>query len=327
MKREEQIRHGSMKSCGIRNALRIFIAGLHHKHIVCMGKILGMLLYSLDVRHRRIVRRNLHFTYPEWPWKRIIKLSKKIFKNMGVTVLEILQMVYFSEEDILKKVKIIGEEHLLNVAKNNRGAIIISAHLGNWEMGQLLLSCYFKKPIVGVAREIKFKPLNRWVYKFRTRFGNKIIKKKAALPEMKKTLRQRKILGLLVDQGTTRGEGVDATFFGRTVKATPSVALLAIRYNCPVIPIFCIRMGNGFTIIVYPPLSLQRTDNLRSDIQANTQVMMDVIEKAVRCYPEQWFWVHKRWKRFYPDLYKEDLVRRRRYRDRKNRKMNSGKNV
>ena len=277
-----------------------------------------MLVYFVDLRHRRIVRRNLQFVHPEWSLDRIQKLSKRVFENLGVTLLEICQMTSFSREDILRKVRIRGKDNLLNAIKNPKGVILISAHIGNWEMAHQSISCYLQKSLVLVARELQSKAFDQWILKLRARFGNTIIYKEGALPDMTRTLRQGKVLGLLIDQETKRSEGVDVTFFDRTVSATPSAALLAIRCKSPVLPVFCIREADSrLTLVVEPPLTMQRTGGLRADLKTNTQIMTSAIERAVRAYPEQWFWFHKRWKRHYPNLYPEDMARRQRRREKR----------
>lgn len=135
---------------------------------------------------------------------------------------------------------------------------------------------------------------------------------------MARMLRQGNILGLLIDQGTKFSEGVEVTFLGKTVTATPAAALLARRYNSPVLPGFCVReKDNSLTLIVKPPLNLQKTKDSRADLRVNTQIMTDAIEEAVRAYTEQWFWFHKRWKRHYPHLYPEDIARRQKRRQKK----------
>ena len=195
---------------------------------------------------------------------------------------------------------------------------MISAHIGNWEMAVLRFSIQSEKPLVAVARKLEPEILDRWILRLRTSFGTIILDKKGALSKMARMLRQGNALGLLIDQGTKRSEGVEVSFFGHTVTATPAAALLARRYGCPVLTSFCIREKDSrLTMVVEPPLSLVKTDDSRADLQANTQIMTDAIEKAVRAYPDQWFWFHKRWKRHYPHLYPEDLARRQRKRDRK----------
>ncbi len=302
----------------LRGKFAAFIASVPHKRIASIGRVLGILIYVIDVRHRRIVRRNLKFVYPEWPSERVKKISKRIFQNLGITILEICQMICFSRDDIIDRVKIRGEEHLLNAMHNNKGVILISAHLGNWEIVPLFWPLYFNETITVVARQIQNKIINRWIHELRTRFGSRVIYKDIALPEMTRTLRHGKILAILIDQGTKSSLGVKIKFFNKFATATPAAALLAMRCKSPVLPGFCTRNDDGaFTISLEPPLVLKRTGDLSEDLRTNTQIMTDAIETMLRNHPEQWFWVHKRWRKYHPHLYREDIARRRRRRAKK----------
>ena len=299
------------------SSIKTFIVGIPKKYIVKFGNILGSIAYLLDARHRRIVKRNLKFANPEWPLDKINNISIKTFQNMGITILEICQMTCFAKKDILQKVRIRGKENLLNTVKSPKGVIMISAHIGNWEMCHLFLSSYLQKSQVVVAQK---QPvfIERIIHKLRTSTGNTIISKKGAMIKLVRTLRKGKMIGLLIDQGTSRREGVDVTFFGRNTYATHAASLLAARYNCPVLPVYCIRESDSeLTVVVEPPLKLHKTDNVRRDLQTNTQIMTASVEKIVRLYPEQWLWFHKRWKRHYPELYSEDLARRQRRREKR----------
>ena len=309
----------------MQGRIKAFVAKIPHRRIASIGKILGIILYVLDVPHRRIVRRNLKFTHPEWSWDRIHKLNRRIFQNMGVTFMEICQMTCFAKQDVLSKAVIKNEAHFHSALKQHKGVVIISAHLGNWEMACLYARCYLQVPMAVVAKRLRFKIFNRWIVGLRTRFGITHLYKEGALSEMMQYLRQGQVLGILIDQGTKSSESVEVNFFGRSVMATPAAAMLALRCKSPVIPIFCVREKySRFTIIIEPPLKLKRTKNLRADLKTNTQIMTDAIEKAIREYPEQWFWVHKRWKRHYPHLYPEYMARRRRYKARKRQKIQAG---
>jgi KDO2-lipid IV(A) lauroyltransferase len=295
-----------------RNILQNYIVRLSKRQVLFIGKRFGSILYSFDVPHRRIVRRNLQFSYPEWSQKRIQDVSKRIFQHFGIIILEILQMACSTSEDMLNKVQIEGEGILIDALAKQKGVIVISAHLGNWEMALQYSTCYLQKPLTGVAKKLRNPVLNRLVHKLRTRFGNRIIYKKGALPEMTQTLRQGQILGILMDI-SRRFDGVEVEFFGRRATATPAAALLAIRCKSPVVPIYCHRNPKGELVIkVECPIEIKRTGNLRSDLQTNTQLITDSVERAIRKNPEQWNWVLKRWKEFYPDLYPESKKRARR---------------
>jgi len=312
------LRHQGADDAG--HVSKNIIAKISHRHIVGLGKILGRVAYFLDVPHRRIVRRNLRFTHPGWTRGKVENISRRVFQNLGISFLESFQMASLSREQVLGRVRVVGLENLQNALKSKTGLILVSAHLGSWETGMLFVCCHIQKPILGVVKKVRFAPLNRWVYRLRTRFGLKIIYKKGALPEMRRMLRRGGVIGLLVDQ-SRRSEGVDVQFFGHRVTTTPAAAFLAIRCKSPVLPMFCVRDDSGrLTVVVQSPLEMKRTGDLRSDVQSNTQIITDVVENAVRKYPDQWFWVHKRWKKFYPHLYPEYQLRRQRRKERKQRR-------
>ena len=317
---EQQRREESTRPRRFQKIVDACIAGIPSRHVINLGKILGALVYFVDVPHRRIVRRNLQFVHPHWSMTRVNMTSKRIFQNVAITILEIFQMASFSCEQIMGKVRISGEEHILRALELNKGLIMISAHLGNWEAGLQFVSCFLQMPITGVAKKIRFRPLHRWLNRLRIRFGMKIVDKKGALPDMRQALRRGEVMGLLIDQ-SKRSESVDVNFFGKLVTATPAAALLALRCKSPVIPGFCTREADGqLSLRMEPPLNLQRTDNLRADLIANTQMMTDIVERAIREHPDQWLWLHKRWKKHYPHLYPEYFARRQRRKQREQRR-------
>jgi KDO2-lipid IV(A) lauroyltransferase len=255
--------------------------------------------------------------FPDWSQEKIRQTSKRVFQHLAATFVEICQLATYSKSDVVDRVIVVGAKRWRHALDNRQGLIIVSAHLGNWEFGMQFAACFMQKPALGVAKRIRFKPLSQWVHNLRTRFGTSIIHKKGALPDMRQALRRGEIVGLLVDQ-SKRKEGVDVRFFGRRVPATPAAAFLSIRCKSPILPIFCIREASGqLTIHVDQPLDLKWSGDLRSDVQANTQLITDAVERMIRKYPEQWFWVHKRWKKYYPHLYPEYQLRRqrRKYRD------------
>jgi KDO2-lipid IV(A) lauroyltransferase len=292
-----------------RSILDKTIGQLPKRHILFMGKMLGHFLYFFDVHHRRIVRRNLHFSYPGWSRSQIQRLSKRIFQNYGIIIFEVLQMAFSTREEMLSRARIEGVEIITEALAKQKGIIVVSAHLGNWELALQYSPCYFQIPLTGVAKKLRNSTLDRLVHKFRTRFGNRIIYKKGAMPEMTQTLRQGNVLGLLMDI-SRRFDGVEVQFFGRKATATPAAAMLALRCKSPVIPVFSHRNQMGQLVIkVEHPIEIQRTGDLRSDLQTNTQLITDRVEHAIRKNPEQWNWILKRWKEFYPDLYPESKER------------------
>jgi len=139
----------------------------------------------------------------------------------------------------------------------------------------------------------------------RTRFGNAILYKKDSLADMTRILRSGGILAILIDMAR-RKDGVDVRFYGRKATATPAVAMLALRCRAAVLPTFSLREPDGrIGIHAEPEIEMRRTRNLRADLVTNTQRITDVVEGMVRRHPEQWFWLMRRWKEHYPELYEK----------------------
>ena len=287
------------------------ITKIPRRLIINSGRLLGLLFYSLAIPHRRLVRRNLQFCYPEWSQKEIRELSRRIFMNFGITLLEMFQSSFMSPEEVLSSIRVEGEEKFLNAIKGNQGVVIVSAHMGNWEVG-LHFTNYYGKAMLGVAARTRFGWADVLLSRSRNRLGNMIIDKKGALPKMTEGLRRGEVIGMLIDQ-SRRKHGVEVRFFGRKATASPAPALLALRCKSLVLPAFSVRGTDGeLTIQVKKPFEMTRTGDLRHDIQSNTQRMIDVVEEMVRKYPDQWFWLLKPWKVHHPNLYSDWDARRRR---------------
>ncbi|MDJ0913385.1 MAG: hypothetical protein QNI95_07450 [Desulfobacterales bacterium] len=299
------------------------MARLHKKHILILGRLAGGLMYYLSHRHRNVAIRNLQFVHPDWSTAKIHKFAKKVFGNFGITFFEMLQMKWRARDEILKSILLEGDEHVLRALEQKRGLIIISAHFGNWESALQLYPLYFNRTILGVVQSFEYEFMDRWIHGFRTRFGNRFIHKKGAMDVLTKTLRQNGIVALMIDM-TRQKQGVPVKFLGHRATATPAAALLALRCKSPVIPNFCYRQPDGRLISRFKyPVPIARTNNLRADLQANTQTMTNIIEQTIRRNPDQWHWMQKRWKAFYPDLYPEYFAARKRYKaeKKKRRKM------
>lgn len=271
--------------------------------ILPIGAMLGRALHLMDGPHRRIVRRNLAFAYPEQSAEQRRQLAGRVFQNYGVNLLELVQMGFMRPEDIARRVRFYGLENLCGALQRKRGVIVVTAHLGSWELGFQSMPCVLGLPFTAVAKKFKSSFVENWIHSVRTRFGNAILYKKDSLADMTRILRQGGILGILVDMAR-RKDGVDVSFFGKTATATPAVAMLALRCRSAVLPGFGIRERNGGIGIHFEPqIEMRRTKDLRADLVTNTQRITDVVETMVRRHPEQWFWLMRRWKEHYPQLY------------------------
>ena len=281
-----------------------------------IGKLFGKLVYVLARGQRRLVLRNLRFCYSEWQDDQIRKLARRVFENFGITFLEVCQSAFMSRDELSSRYRVKGGANLTNALKANKGILIITAHIGNWEVAQHYMN-NFEKPFSVVATRMKQAWANRLLNHLRSRFGNTVIDKKGGLQNIMQALRRGEIVALLIDQ-SRRKQGIEVSFFGREATATPAAALLAMRCKVTVLPGFCVRDPDGqLTLHLRPPLEMIRTGDLQRDLQSNTQIMMNAVEEMVREYPDQWFWTLKPWKVAYPHLYWEWEERRRKRKTRK----------
>jgi KDO2-lipid IV(A) lauroyltransferase len=265
--------------------------------------LLGDLIYSINPRHRTIVRHNLKFAFPLWTESQIADVTRQSFRNLGCLIVEILQLGYMSRAEILSRCHLNGAEHFRHALESGRGMVLVSAHLGNWEIGLQYLSCRFEKPILLVVRPFSPAPLERWIRTTRARFGNLIISKKNALPAMLKTIRQGGIVGIMADV-SRRKASVAVNFFNRRARANYAAAMLAVRCQAPVIASFSTRNADGsFTIDIPPPLAIERSGKVRDLLQINTQNITAAAETAICRQPDQYLWMQKRWKDYHPHLY------------------------
>ncbi len=152
-------------------------------------------------------------------------------------------------------------------------------------------------PINAVARPVDNPMLERLLSRLRSRWGNRVVRKGGALREVLKLLKRGETVGFLLDQNVAIDQGVFVNFFGRPACTHKTLALLALKTGAVVLPVFTFREeGNGHRITVELPVSLEETGDTERDLVVNTQKFTSLIESYIRKHPDQWLWVHRRWK-------------------------------
>jgi KDO2-lipid IV(A) lauroyltransferase len=185
---------------------------------------------------------------------------------------------------------------VVNALSRNKGVFFLTAHFGNWEFlcaaGSLMTG-----NLAVIARPADFKPLDRMIGEIRTLFGTEVILKQKALRRVRSALRENKLIGILLDQNVDWYEGIYVPFFGRWACTNKGLALLAVMTGTPVVPAFPVRQKDGrYRLIFEKEVELRRTGDRTRDIEENTELFTNIIEKYVIKYPDHWFWFHKRWK-------------------------------
>ena len=294
----------------IINALKAFVAMVPYTWLKALAWPIAMAAYAGDKRHRVIVKRNLKFIFPEYDRRQIDHITRQVFINTGITLFEILQFFCYSRKHFYQKIIFCCDAETLDLVKKDKSIIFISGHIGNWESVPFATSLFFHTSIQVVQRPLDMEMLDRLMTRSRTRYGNMMVAKNGALQKLARTLRGGNSVGMIVDQDVRPAQAIKADFLGKATNTSPAAAFLAGRYGCPVAPIFCFRNQKGqLKIDVKKPLALVKTKNPKADVRVNTQLINNAISEAIMAHVDQWFWFHKRWKRFYPDLYPEEARR------------------
>lgn len=264
-----------------------------------MGRRLGKIAYCFDLEHRRAALENLHIAFGREKSEREIRsIAKKHFQNLGMMAVEFFRLPHMDVKEFQEKVKIEGLEICKKAFDNKKGVLLLLSHFGNWElMG--LMSKLLGTSIAVVARPMKKnKNVNRLVGEIRKGTGLEVIPTEKASRKVMRVLSENRMAGILIDQRAKRSEGVSIDFFGKKAPSTPALAVLAMRTGAPVVPVFMVRNGSRrHLLLIQNPLHLANTGNIKKDVETNTQLMNRTLESMIRQYPEQWFWVHRRWER------------------------------
>ena len=264
--------------------------------VLAIGRGLGRIWAALDRRHLRIAAENLRRAFPDWDEARVQATAIGVYTHFAAVLLEILWMEGRPVEELLALTEIEGLEHMKAALAQGRGVVSPIAHLGNWEL-QGVATAPLIGPSAVIARPLDNPALDRRLVSFRASTGNIVIYKQKALAQVLKSLRQGRVVAVMLDQNVQAGDGIFVRFFGRPACTTTVAAALAIKTGAPVVPAHCVRRADGRYRMAYGPLVEWTGSGRRDeDIKALTQQLTTVIEGWVRETPEQWLWLHRRWK-------------------------------
>jgi Kdo2-lipid IVA lauroyltransferase/acyltransferase len=254
------------------------------------------LWFQIDKKHRNIAILNLTraFGHEKSP-EEIRILARKSFYNIMRIPFEIGWSCGLKLSDLHRHFLISGLHHIQEALAKGKGVLALTAHMGNWELLSLVAPLVsFSSDII--YRPLDFLPLNAFFLRLRTRFGTGLIPNAHAMRKILRQLKNGHVVALLMDQNVDWYEGVFVEFFNHRACTNKGFALLALKTRAPVVPVFLVRSQNRYVIEFCPELELVRTGDQTHDIEANTLKYNQAIEAVIRRYPDQWFWVHQRWK-------------------------------
>jgi KDO2-lipid IV(A) lauroyltransferase len=264
---------------------------------ISVGAVLGRLAYLLIRDARSRTQRNLGMAFGnQLDEGEINKLGRRVFENVGKNVADAVRLKKMRWQDVEKIIDIEGLEHFDEAYRKGKGVIGFTGHIGNFE----LMAAYFslrgyKLSVIG--REVYDPRLDQLLVENRESVGLENIPSSAGIKPILKVLRAGKFLGVLADQDSSRVRGVFVDFFGRAARTPVGPVLLAYKTGSPIIPMAIVRKGkNRYKIIVKPQVQLVFSEDREKDILDVTQRCTQVLESIIREHPDQWLWMHDRWR-------------------------------
>lgn len=260
------------------------------------GSLLGSLARRVLKRHWMTALANLERALGEslTPAERE-RVAERLFKNLGIMFFEFMRMPWLKKKDIEAVVEFKGLEKIEKALKKGKGVLLVTAHYGNWELLHASLG-HMGYSLELVVRKMDSAALENFVRWARTRSGINIVYKVKAMLPLVRRLNSNAVAMILVDQNTMSHEGVFVDFFGVPASTNKGPALLAQKTGAAVLPVFMARDGHSHVVEVWDEVEIINTGDRDSDTQTNTAAFTKAVEKAIRLRPDQWFWVHRRWK-------------------------------
>ncbi len=275
----------------------IFIAlRVSLKRAYKIAQIVGKAYSLFSFSDKSAVCTNLAVIFPHRSKKEISSMSQKVFVNFCKYLIDFFRLPLVDDEYIKNNIKIEGIENLDSPLKEGKGVILVSAHLGNWELGGSVLA-KLGYNVSAVALSHRHKKIDDFFTSRRQMFGLQQIPFGGALRRCFKCLSDKNILGLVGDRDYF-DNGVQVQFFGKKTLIPKGPAVLSLRFGSPVVPIFIIRNADDtFTIKFYPPIKYEHIGNKNRDIKRLTLSYLKIIEDVIRKYPEQWYVFRRFWEK------------------------------
>jgi KDO2-lipid IV(A) lauroyltransferase len=255
------------------------------------------LLFSTQPRLRKTAEFNLRLAFPEWTDAQRNDVIRKMVRCLGWMAVEFARFPRLTRDNIEELVILDGHENFLEGHRRGKGVLYLTGHIGAWELSSFAHALY-GYPLHYMARPLDNKRLDALVNQYRCASGNKPIFKNESARAMLKILKDAGTVGILADQNTLPAEGVFVDFFGKLACTTTGLARVALHTEASVVPGYAYwdESIRKYRLRFEPPVELMETGDTERDVLENTRRFAKVIEEIIRKHPDQWVWVHKRWK-------------------------------
>ena len=258
---------------------------------------LAHVVYRVHGKLRRVGLRNLELAFPDMPRRQRRRILRGVFTSLGRQLAEVCLFPRYTRENVGHVVIYDGFENFDRALARGRGVLFLTGHIGAWELSSFVHSLH-GHPLKIVMRPIDNPLVDALVQRYRTLHGNIAVNKDDFVRGLLHAMKKGEAVGILMDTNMTPPQGVFVDFFGIPACTASGMARIALRTDAAVVPGFAVwdRVLRKYRLHFEPPIELVRTGDLEADIAANTQRFTKAIEDVVRRYPDQWLWVHRRWK-------------------------------
>jgi len=261
------------------------------------GIALAWAVYLLHERLRQVGMRNLALAFHEKSEADRARILRAEFASLGRQLAEVCHFPKYTRENVEEVVVYDGLENYERAHTRGKGVLFLTAHFGGWELSAFTHSLHGHWMHV-VVRAMDNVYLDRLIRRYRTMHGNQIVEKDDFVRGLLAAMKAGEVVGILMDTNMTPPQGIFVDFFGIPACTASGLARIALRTDAALVPTFTIwdAQLKKYRLRFDPAVELVRSGDLEADIQANTQKFTAIIEGYVRRYPEQWLWVHRRWK-------------------------------
>ena len=270
---------------------------LPQKLAMLLATIIGKLLFQTLKKRRQIALKNLQIAFGnklnETERQEICKAS---FINLSKTTIEFMRFTKLNPKNIWNDVNVEGVEHLNIALEKGKGAIVFLPHFGNWELLSLVYGTLIPNRAKAIAFPLKNTKLNDYIWRIRELMSLEIIPRKNAIRATLRALKNNNAVGFFADQNAGE-QGVFIDFFGRPASTARGPVTIALKTDAPILFSLDIRQPNDqHQVHISPPIYLEASDNFEHDVEKYTTILLKELENYIEQYPEQWLWLHNRWK-------------------------------
>lgn len=263
-----------------------------------MARFIGKSWYRLDGRHRGITLENLTHAYGHRLSNQEIEgIAQRVFIHFTMILFRIAWGRTIALKHFSRWFTASGMAHYHNAARQQKGVLFLTGHVGSWELFPFF---YGRTGLVqkgaSVFRPMRNAALEQFITDIRQRFGGNMFPLKRALAHILSTLENQGTALLLMDQSTKPHKGTVIDFFGRATYANKGMARLALQTGAPVVPLFLVQDGDGYLVVMEPEIPFVQEKTEEATLQINTRNYNKAIENMIHRYPDQYFWMHNRWK-------------------------------